>query len=164
MTNNEITLIVDEIVKLGNQAKKADGFEYMLAEAFPAAEESQLNELEAQLKISPSFLTLLSVYNGISNFEWMDLSVLSADYLIEHPNLASDWEVEDWGAVDFKEDELVVFGQADNDSHLLAFDLSEIDENGEFKVVHFDSNGMLGEYVNLEAYLTERLEWFRANF
>lgn len=158
--------IIDEIIRLGNAAKERDGNDDLLSRPTLPANKAELNKLKKQFgnKIPLSFTKLLSIYNGINYFDWLDVSLLSAKYLIEHPNLAEDWEIEDWGAINFKSEQLFIIGQSENDSHLIAFDVTNSNSQEEHKVINFDSNGILEVYENLEEYLSLRLKWFENNF
>ncbi len=155
--------IINEIICLGNKMKGDENKDIFAKEGIPATT-VMIKKLKKTFgnKISPSYTKLLSIYDGITNFEWTDLSLISIAYLLENQNLDEDWEIEDWGAINYSAGELFIFGQSDSDSHLLAFDLTKPNSNGEYNVVHFDTNGVIGEpYENLETYLNQRFNWFQ---
>ena len=105
----------------------------------------------------PRYLQLLSIYNGVDNFDWVDVSLLSTDYLMTHPNLDETWVTD---AEAFAEGEAFIFAKSSSDAHIVAFLTQKVGTDGEMRVVHLDSDGPLGRHKNLEAYLRSRRKWF----
>ena len=103
-----------------------------------------------------SYLQLLSIYDGIDNFEWVDVSLLSTDYLLTYDDLDRDWV--EAGAL--PADGAFVFAQSDSDTHIVAFLTRKVGADGEMAIVHLDAEGPLGEHKNLEEYLLAHRDWF----
>jgi hypothetical protein len=155
---NEMKILVDEIVEIGNELRKYHELEDKLAKVSPAPSKELLHSFKERFKgkFPPSYLQLISIYNGVNNFEWVDVSILSIEFLMSHDNLDEDWV--DAGM--YGEGELFIFAQSDSDAHVVAFLNKKIEADKEMQVVHFDAGGPLGEYQNLEAYFRDRRKWF----
>jgi hypothetical protein len=160
LTAGQMKALLDESVALGNELRVFHGHDDMPARPAPAATPAALGTFKRRYgkRVPPSYLQLLSIYDGIDNFEWVDVSLLSIDFLLAHDDLDEDWvETEAFAA-----GELFIFAQSNSDAHAVAFLTKNVARNGEMEVVHFDSNGTLGEYKNLEEYLRDRRDWFAA--
>lgn len=160
LSKKEMKTLIDEIVKSGNELRCYFDAEDDLAVPNPPPSQEIANAFEEKFrgKIPPSYSQLFSIYNGVKNFEWLDVSLLSMEYLMEHDNLDKDWVA----AGAFKKGELFIFAQSNYDAHVVAFLTQSADSEGEMSVVHFDAAGKLSEHRDLEGYLRDRLKWFEA--
>lgn len=157
ISRDEMSAQVEGIIEAGNKLRHYSELPD-LAVANDGASPQLLQKLQAKLgKLPPSYVQFLSLFDGISNFEWTDVAMLSAQYLIDNDDLDEAWV--DSGA--YQDGELLIFGDSDMDSHSVAFLRKTADADGEMKVVNFDSGGPLSEHDNFESYLKERLEWFQ---
>ncbi|MBW2733539.1 MAG: WGR domain-containing protein [Deltaproteobacteria bacterium] len=159
------------IIDIGNAMKSADDFSDLLSEAAPPASKEALKALRAsQPSLPPSLFRLLSTHNGIRNFEWMDVSILSCEEHIARPNRAAEWDFEEWAlfqeygaspefdVTGFNNQRLIVFGESDDT--ILAFDRASESPGGELAVLYFDCKGFLGVYDDLNDFLEVRYHWF----
>jgi hypothetical protein len=153
--------LIDQIIEIGNELRSYYEAEDKFAKAYPPPTEYMLNSLANRYtgKLPPSYLQLMSIYDGIENFEWLDVSILSIEFLMKHHDLDEDWI--DAGI--YKEGELFIFAQSNSDAHVVAFLTKTADHDGEMRVAHFDASGLLGDYINFETYLRDRCKWFKEN-
>jgi hypothetical protein len=155
---DQMKALVDEIVALGNELRILEEFDDTLAQHHPPATSAALKGFKARYgkRVPPSYLQLLAIYDGVDNFEWVDVSLLSTDFLLTHDDLDEDWvEAGTYAAGD-----LFIFAQSDSDAHVVAFLPKKLGEDGEMEVVHFEARGPMGNYKNLEEYLRARRDWF----
>lgn len=158
MPVDQMKALVDEIVSLGNELRAFNELDDEPAKPHPAATAAALNAFKNKYgsRVPPSYLQLLSIYDGVDNFEWVDVSLLSIDYLLTHDNLDDHWvEVEA-----FAPGEAFIFARSNSDPHVVAFLSQKVGADGEMRVVHLDADGPLGKHKNLEAYLRSRRKWF----
>jgi hypothetical protein len=158
LSKAQMKVVVDQIVRSGNELKRYMDAEDDSAQPGPPASAQVLSAFKQKYgtRVPPSYLQLLSIHDGIKNFEWMDVSLLSAQYLLEHEHLDRPWI--DVGA--YGRDEIFVFAESNSDAHAVAFLLKTVDDRGEMRVAHFDASGPLTEHTDLEGYLRDRLKWF----
>ncbi|HHP7234817.1 MAG TPA: hypothetical protein ACFCUC_09315 [Desulfobacterales bacterium] len=159
LSKDKIKNLVDEIIKLGNELRKYHELEDEPAKAYPPPKKTTLDVFKNRFagNVPPSYLKLMTIYNGIENFEWVDVSILSIEFLMKNENLDESWI--EAGA--YNEGELFIFAQSDSDAHVVAFLIKKADDKGEMEVVHFDAGGILGRHNNLESYLKDRRNWFK---
>lgn len=158
LTAGQMKALVDEIVAMGNELRALHGHDDEPAKPRPAPTAAALNAFKSKhgSRVPPSYLQLLSIYDGVDNFDWVDVSLLSIDFLLTNDDLEEDWvEVEAFAA-----GEAFVFAQSDSDAHVVAFLTRKVGADGEMRVVHLDADGPLGKHKNLEAYLRSRRKWF----
>jgi hypothetical protein len=168
--STDLKTLLDTIIELGNQMRRRDDFADSLATPAPPAKPAALAQFRKQLghRVPPSFVTLLSIYDGIANFDWVDLSIQSSSYLCEHPRLDADYHLDEWGMFDlaqgarkaYEPDSIFVFGQGPN-SLLLGFLTRERDADGEMAVMEFDPGGPIWRSPKLTTFLEARAKWFR---
>lgn len=158
-SRKEMKALVDEIIDLGNELRRYHELDDKPAKAFPAPTKNTFDSFKRCFvgKIPSSYLQLMSIYNGIENFEWVDVSILSIEFLMENDDLDEDWVDAGW----YGKGDLFIFAQSDSDAHVLAFLIKTVDDDVEMKVLHFDTEGPLGEYKNFEEYLKDRRNWFK---
>jgi hypothetical protein len=158
LSADEMKALIDEIVALGNELRVLEEFDDTPGRPHPPATPAALAAFRGRYgrKVPPSYLQLLSIYNGVDNFDWVDVSLLSTDFLLAHDDLADGWEE----ARTFAPGEAFVFAQSDSDAEAVAFRTQKVGLDGEMEVVHVDARGVLGEYKNLEEYLRDRRDWF----
>jgi hypothetical protein len=157
LTAAEMKKLVDEIIATGNELREVSELDQVAAAHGPA-DTATLAKLRTTLgtKIAPSYLQLLSIYDGIECFDWVDVCLFGAKELVAKPNRDKSWvEAGAFGA-----GEAFVFAEAKQDASVLAFRLNKPAANGEFPVVSLDGGGVLGEYGSFESYLKERRQWF----
>ena len=153
----EMKSLVEEIVALGNVLRVYHGHVKDLAVTRPKASPADLAAVRGITPhLPPSFLQLLSICDGVDNFDWVDISLLSSDYLLNQPDPTGPW-IE--GAA-FSKGERVIIGQSDTDPHAIAFLTETVAEDGEMEVMDFDNDGPIETYPHLEAYLRARRDWF----
>src|SRR5450432_137215 len=167
---SDLKTLLDTIIDLGNRMRRRDDFADSLATPAPPAQPTALAQFRKQLghRVPPSFITLLSIYDGIANFDWVDLSILSSSYLCKHPRLDADYHLDEWGMFDvaqgapyaYEPDSMFLFGQGPN-SMLLGFLTRELDADGEMAVMEFDPGGPIWRFPTLAAFLEGRAKWFR---
>jgi hypothetical protein len=159
LSAKDMKTLIDEIIHFNNELRKYHEFEDEPARAHSAAKKNVLDSFAARYekKIPPSYLQLLSIYNGIDNFEWVDVSILPIEFLMKHDKLEKHWVDSDA----YDEGELFIFAQSSSDSHVVAFLTKTRDKNGEMEIAHFDGGGSLGRYTNLDEYLRERRDWYK---
>jgi hypothetical protein len=159
ISDQELKQLLDNIIDIGNLLRDYHGVGYDRAVANTGAVTTKLAKLQADLGVAlpPEYLRALAIYDGIANFDWVDVALFSADFLTSHPNLDEDWV--DSGQ--YRAGQLFVIGRSNTDPLTVAFDRTVVDVNGDMQVYRFDSGGMLSEHVNFETYLRERLDWFR---
>jgi hypothetical protein len=158
MPVDQMKALVDEIVSLGNELRAFHEFDDEPARPHPAATAAALTAFKNKYgsRVPPSYLQLLSIYDGVDNFEWVDVSLLSIDYLLTHDNLDDHWvEVEA-----FAPGEAFIFARSNSDPHVVAFLTQKVGADGEMRVIHLDADGPRGKHKNLEAYLRSRRKWF----
>lgn len=158
LTTTQMKALVDEIVLLGNELRVLSEIDDQPAKAHSAATGAAMKAFESKYggRVPPSYLQLLSIYDGIDNFDWVDVSLLSTDYLLTHDNLDEHWvDIEA-----FDPGEAFIFARSNSDPHVVAFITQNVGADGEMRVVHLDSDGPLGKHKNLEAYLRDRRKWF----
>jgi hypothetical protein len=151
MNSPDMRRIIDEIVVLGDELRRLNELTQRAKPAKPA-DPAALSTFGATFagKVPPSFLQLLSIYDGVENFDYVDISIFGCDYLLQN---ASELEEEWVDAEMFEEDEIFVFARSDIDSIAVAFALNKPGPNGEMGVIYFDARGVGAEFENLEAYL-----------
>ena len=154
----QMKALVDEIVALGNELRVLNDLDDTPAMTRPPATAAALNAFKARFarQVPPSYLQLLSIYDGVDNFEWVDVSLLSTDYLLTYDGLDRDWV--EAGAL--PADGAFIFAQSDSDDHIVAFLTRNVGADGEMEVVHLTAEGPIGEHKNLEEYLLARRDWF----
>jgi hypothetical protein len=159
LSKKEMKDIVDEIIELGNELRRYNEFDDELAKTGLSPDITTLDSFKKYTKgkVPPSYVQLMSIYNGIENFEYVGISLLSMEYIIENDPVDENWVDAEW----YEEGEIFIFIQSDSDDEVVAFLIKTASPDGEMKVVHFDTNGPLGEYSDLEAYLKARRDWFR---
>jgi SMI1 / KNR4 family (SUKH-1) len=148
-------LLIDRIIEVGNELR---GYHDMddLAVPNPPASAADLQRLQTKLgRLPTAYLQFLSIYDGVSNFEWVDVDMCSAQYLLEHDDLDESWI--DAGA--FAKGDLLIIASSNFDAHNVAFLRKTADAAGEMKILNFDSGGPLTEHPDFETYLRERLAW-----
>jgi hypothetical protein len=158
LSAGQMKALVDEIVAIGNELRVLNDLDDTPAMTRPAATAAALNAFKAKYgrQVPPSYLQLLSVYDGVDNFEWVDVSLLSTDFLLTHDDLDEEWV--EAGA--FPALEAFVFAQSNSDAHVVVFLTRQVEADGEMAIVHLDAEGPLGEHKNLEEYLLARRDWF----
>ena len=156
----QMKTVVDEIVSLGNELRALNELDDEPARPHPAPTAASLAAFKGRYgsRVPPSYLQLLSIYDGVENFEWVDVSLLSIDYLLTHDHLDNHWVDIDV----FAPGEAFIFARSDSDAHVVAFLTQEVGADGEMKVIHLDSDGPVGKHKSLEAYLRSRRKWFAA--
>jgi hypothetical protein len=155
---DQMKALVDEIVSLGNELRVFHELDKKPARSRPAPTAAALAAFKNRYgrRVPPSYLQLLSIYDGIDNFEWVDVSLLSIDFLMTHHNLDDYWvEAEAFGP-----GEAFIFARSNSDPHVVAFLTQKVGPDGEMRVVHLDADGPLGKHKTLEAYLRSRRDWF----
>lgn len=153
--------LIDDIATLGDELRRINDLDQR-AQKRPPAPPATLSELSARfgVKVPPSFLQLLSIYDGVDNFDYVDVSIFSSEYLLEEAvELEEEWV--DAGA--FEEGEIFVFARSDMDSVAAAFLVKQRHADGELRVVFFDARGVVAEYENLEQYLLDCKALFERN-
>ncbi len=157
LTADEIKGLVDEIVALGNQLRAYHGHTDLLARPHPPATPTELTAIRKRLgrRVPPSYFQLLSLYDGVDNLDWVDVSLLSTAFLLSHPDLDLSWVK----AGNFAAGERFIFAQSETDPHAVAFRTQEVN-GGEMEVIDFDNEGSVKTYPNLGAYLRGRRDWF----
>jgi len=158
LSKAEMKEIVVDVVRLGNELRKYYELEDEPAKAGPPPDKRVLDAIAQRFieKVPPSYLQLMSINNGVKNFEWVDVSILPAEFLLKHGNLDHTWIESGM----YREGELFVFALSATDSHVVAFLPKTVSKLGEMEVVHFDSGGTLGQYRDLDEYLRERRSWY----
>ena len=158
-SKNEMVSLIGEIIELGNELRKYNEFDADFAQLNPPANANIFKSFKEYTKgnVPPSYIELMSIYNGIKNFEYVSIDFLSMEYIMENDPVDENWVDAGW----YKEGEIFIFVQSDSDDEVVAFLTKTADSNGEMKVVHFDTNGPLGEYDNLDDYLISRRDWFK---
>jgi hypothetical protein len=158
LSEGQMKALVDEIVAIGNELRVLNDLDDTPAMTRPPATAAALNAFKAKYgrQVSPSYLQLLAIYDGIDNFEWVDVSLLSTDFLLTNDDLDEDWV--EAGAL--PADGAFVFAQSDSDAHVVAFLTRKVGADGEMEVVHLAAEGTIGEHKNLEEYLLARRDWF----
>ncbi len=155
VSRDEMKQIIDRIIEVGNELRRHEEMDDM-AVPNPPASEVELQRLQAKLgRLPVSYLQFLSIYDGVSNFEWVDVSMCSVRYLVDHEELDESWV--DAGA--FAKGDLLIFARSDYDAHNVAFLRKTADARSEMKVLNFDSGGPLTEHPDFETYLRDRLTW-----
>jgi hypothetical protein len=159
LSKNEMRLIINEIIEIGNQLRRYHELDDIPAKAFSAPNKVLFSDFKERFagKLPPSYLQLMSIYNGVENLEWVDVSILPIEFIMEHDNLDEDWV--DAGV--YEEGDLFIFAQSGSDALSVAFLLKTADHKGEMEVVHFDAGGLLGKYKNFEEYLRARCDWLK---
>jgi hypothetical protein len=155
---DEMKALVDEIVVVGNELRAYCGHHKVPARPRPGATPAALTAIRNRFarRVPPSYVQLLSLYDGIDNFDWVDVSVLTTTFLLSHPDQDRVW-VE---AGNFPAGERFIFAQSDTDPHAIAFLFNRVGDDGEMEVMDFDNDGPVETYQNLEAYLRDRRDWF----
>jgi hypothetical protein len=158
LSADEVRTLVGDIIELGNELRQYHGFEDEPAKAHPPPDKVALDSFAKHFKgkLPPSYLQLIAINNGIENFEWVDVSILSIEFLMKHEKLEKYWV--DVGA--YNKGDLFIFAKSDSDAHVVAFLTRTVDDKGEMEVAHFDAGGLLGQYKNLDEYLRDRREWY----
>ena len=155
MSPAEMKQIIDRIIAAGDQLRRYHDLDFVASAGAPA-DELDLQRLQAKYgKLPPSYIQFLSLYDGISNFEWPDVEMCSVQYLLDHEHRDESW-IES-GA--FAAGDLFIIARSDFDPHNVAFLRRTADARGEMKVLHFDSVGPLSEHDDFASYLRERLAW-----
>ena len=156
-TADEMKGLVDEIVALGNELRAYHGHDDLLARPHPPATRAALTAIRDRLgpRVPPSYFQLLSLYDGIDNLDWVDVSLLSTTFLLSHPDLDLSWVK----SGNFAAGERFIFAQSETDPHVVAFLTQEVN-GGEMQVIDFDNEGSEKTYPNLGAYLRARRDWF----
>jgi hypothetical protein len=158
MNRTEMKHCIDQVIALGNEVRAANELDQRAA-AKPAASPDILARFATAFaeRIPPSFSELLSIYNGVICFDYVDVDLFSIEYLTRHSvELEEEWV----DAGKFQSNEIFVFGRSDSDSLAVAFLLRQRRDDGEMPVVMVDARGVLVEYSSLEDYLRSRREWF----
>jgi hypothetical protein len=158
MNRREMKHCIDQVIALGNEVRAANELDQR-ATPKPAASPDILAQFATTFadRISPSFTELLSIYNGVTCFDYVDVDLFGIEYLTRHSvELEEEWV----DAGKFQPDEIFVFGRSDFDSLAVAFLLQQRSDDGEMPVVMVDARGVLFEYPSLENYLQSRREWF----
>ena len=159
LNKKDMQALINEIIELGNELRLYHEVDDENADANPAPEEKLLSDFEKRcpFKFPPSYLRLLSIYNGVENFDWIDVSLLSMEYLMQHEDLENYWVDVDA----FSKGELFIFAQSKSEDQVIAFLTKTVGDDGEMKVVRLDvSRGVIEEHQNLEKYLRDRCDWF----
>lgn len=102
-----------------------------------------------QHHLPDDYLNLLRMHDGIDNFDAPNIFLLSTKHILNNPEMDElfvDAEM-------FKEGEIFIFCQADNDAHSVAFRASK---KGKIDVVDFDSGGIRQEHPDFLTYLESR--------
>jgi hypothetical protein len=148
----QMQAIVDDIVELSDELRRINELDQRGLRR-PAASSAALANLQRRFpgKVPPAFVQLLSIYDGVDNFNYVDLSIFGVDYLLSN---AAALEEEWVDAGKFAAGEIFVFARSDMDSIATAFLVQQVRADGEFRVVYFDARGIVGEYDDLEHYLT----------
>jgi hypothetical protein len=159
MSPAEMKQCIDGVINLGNEVRAANELDQRAA-AMPPAAADALNGFSLTFagKIPPSFLQLLSIYNGVKCFDYVDADLFSIEYLTGN---FVELEEERVDAGKFQANEIFVFGRSDFDSVAVACLIQHRKNDGEMPVVWFDARGVLAEYPTLEDYLRSRREWFQ---
>ena len=159
LSRNKMKSLIDEIIEIGNELKRYYELEEIHAKANSAPPKAAIKAFDERFsgKIPPSYIQLMSIYNGIENFEWDDVSILPIEFLMKNDDLEEDWV--DAGV--FEKGDLFVFAQSNSDALAVAFLIKTGDEDDEMEVIHFDAGGTLGKYKNLSEYLRARHFWFK---
>lgn len=154
---DEMKRLVDEAVALGNELRAYHGHSDLLARPHAAATPAALTAIRKRLgrRVPPSYLQLLSLYDGVDNLDWVDVSLLSTTFLLTHPDQDLSWVK----AGNFAAGERFVFAHSSTDPHAIAFLTRQV-ADGEMGVIDFDNDGAVKTYPNLEAYLRARRDWF----
>lgn len=158
LTLDQMKAIVDETVALGNELRAFHGHANIPARPRPAATAAALNAFKAKYlkRVPPSYLQLLSIYDGVDNFDWVDVSLLSTEFLLANDDLDEDWVEAEY----FDEGEAFIFAQSDDDAHVVAFHTKKKGKDGEMRVFDFAASLEPKEYASLEDYLKRRRDWF----
>jgi hypothetical protein len=153
---DEMKRLVDEIVALGNELRAYHGQSDDPARPHPAASPAALKAIRKRFarRVPPSYLQLLSLYDGVDNLDWVDVSLLTTTFLLAHPDQDQAWVQ----AGNFAAGERFIFAQSNSDPHAIAF-LTQRVADGEMEVIDFDYE-VVKTYPNLEAYLRARRDWF----
>jgi len=161
--------LADKIIATGNAMRVAENLEDDLAvPGGPMAKGYEQKLRARERKIPDSYIDLLKIYNGIKNFDWVDVSLFSAEYLLSHAELDAEWKLEEWASLVEDEEninvrDLVIFGQSTSDPQLLAFCASSSNPKKEPEVIDFDKRGVINRYDDLYDYLIRRSAWFIDN-
>jgi hypothetical protein len=158
LTRDQMKAIVDETIALGNELRAFHGHTDRAARPRPPATAAALKVFEARYpeRVPPSYLQLLSICDGVDNFDWVDVSLLSTDFLLANDDLDEDWIEAEY----FDEGEVFIFAQSDDDAHAIGFHTKKKAKDGEMKVVDVAASLEPKEYKNLEDYLRRRRDWF----
>jgi hypothetical protein len=149
--------LVDEIIAMGNELRQKQGIgEVARAHLAPSKKAYGAFTKRHAATLPRSYLELLSIYDGVDNFEWVDVSLLSTSYILAHPHRDETWIESEH----YREGELFIFASSPTDSHDVAFLLHTARADGEMDVIHFDAKGPLWQHESLEAYLHHRRLWF----
>lgn len=117
----------------------------------PGADEQDINKLKRLWRhpLPDDYLNLLRTHDGIDNFDAPNVFLLSTKHILDNPDMDElfvDAEM-------FREGEIFIFCQADNDAHSVAFRASR---KGKIDVVDIDSGGIRQEHQDFVAYLESR--------
>src|SRR5215813_5318345 len=93
LSADEMKALIDESIELGNELRRYHEFEDEPAKAHPAPRKAVLDSFAKRFKgkLPPSYLQLLSIYNGVENYEWVDVSILPIEFLMENDKLDGYW-------------------------------------------------------------------------
>lgn len=119
----------------------------------PGAGEQDIAKLEKlwHHPLPDDYLNLLRVHDGIDNFDAPNIFLLSTKHILDNPEMDElfvDAEM-------FRDGEIFIFCQADNDAHSVAFRATS---KGNIDVVDFDSGGIRQKHQDFVAYLESRNE------
>lgn len=158
LSMNELKVLVEEVIALGNELRAFHGHDDTPAQQGPAPSARSLAVFNERFSnsVPPSYLRLMSVFDGIENFEWVDVSILSTEFLLNHSDLEESWV--EAGACE--PGDLFIFAQSDTDAHVVAFLLKTGRADGDMRVIRLDASGPLQEHEGFEAYLRDRRDWF----
>ena len=158
MSPMEMKRCIDDVITLGNEVRAVNELDQR-ASANPAASADALDRFAQRFagQFPPSLLQLLSIYNGVKCFDYVDVDLFSWEYLTQN-SVALEEEWVDAGK--FQPNEIFVFGRSDFDSLAVAFLKQQRKADGEMPVVIVDARGVQADYSSLEDYLRSRREWF----
>ena len=155
LSAEEVVQIVSEANRLSDELRAYFDLADEPACSHPPADEAALAELQLMYpnQIPPSFIRFLSLFDGVDNFEWVDVSILPVKRLLRTSILENIWvDCEKWSRGD-----IWIFGHSDYDSHILGFCQQTPPVNGERLVLEFDVHGKLREFQDFDSYLLDRL-------
>jgi len=151
MNDRQLRQLLEEVVSLGDELREKNELDER-GKLHPPASSAALDRLTQRFpgKVPASLLQLLAVSNGVDNFDYVDISIFGAEYLLEK----ADALEEEWvDAGRFEPGQLFVFARSENDSIAVAFELDKPAQDGDQPVIYFDARGTVGQYDGLWSYM-----------